>query len=142
MTGDVEAQLETLAAAVSANDLDAIFAIADPWSAELVDALLELLTDGGLPVRGIRLGARIGSRMPATSYHRLAVVVKRLLGAASPVRPIEQLLVRERLAALERTAWTRVEIERAFAGDPDSSAPTVGGSELGLLERLDIPRVA
>jgi hypothetical protein len=142
MAGDVEAQLEALAAALSAKDPEAIFAIADPWSAVLVDALLDLLTDGALPVRGIRLAARIGSRIPATSYHRLAPVVQRLLGAASPVRPIEQLLVRERLAALERTAWARVEIERAFAGDPDSSALTVGGPDLGLLERLDIPRVA
>jgi hypothetical protein len=141
-SGDAQAQLLALAAALSAKDLEAIFAIADPWSAELVDGLLDLLTDGAMQVRGIRLAARIGSRMPATSYRRLAPVVERFLGAASPARPIDRLLVGERLAALERTAWARVEIDRAFAGATDASAMTAGGPDLGLPERLDIPRVA
>jgi hypothetical protein len=140
--GNAQTQLDALGAVRSGKDLEAIFAIADPWSAELVDALLDLLSDGGLPVRGIRLAARIGSRMPASCYRRLVPAVRRLLNAASPLRPIDRLLVRERLAACERTAWARVEIERAFTAGPDSSPGTASGDDIGLVERLDIPRVA
>ena len=121
-SSDVEVTEE----AVRANP-ELIMSLAPPWPPELTRAVIATIASGQLQQRAARYATAVGARMPLQHYELLRSAVQQMPARAIPLTPAGLRSVREALLALERTVWVRIEMQRAFTGEPI------------VMQRLEIP---
>ena len=106
-----------------AADPEPLFRLPDPWPIEVTDAALALIGSGH-PARGAPAHTPPRSRCPGAAG-ALPSRSGRLAEEQAAVDRVDwssARIVRDALAALDRTVYLRLEIARAFA-DPASGAP-------------------
>lgn len=103
--------------------LQLLLAVPDPWSAQLAQAAVQLLAEGGLGPQTRTAAVLIGSRLPLELAEDL-VAAAAVRVAGSPPRGIGALRVAEvSLALVERTVRSRVEIRTAFSSAEPTGEP-------------------
>lgn len=100
-------------------DPELIMRARPPWSKQLTSTVLEIICSGQRQQHGVRYAAAVGVRLPLQHYELLRSALLTPMGPRS---------VREALLALERTVWLRLEIRRAFTGEPIA------------VDRLEVPQ--
>jgi hypothetical protein len=98
-----------------------------PWPPGLTRTVLTIIASGQLQQRTARYAAAVGARMPLQHYELLRLAVQQIPVRGLPLTPAGLRSVREALLALERTVWIRIEMQRAFSGEPI------------VMQRLEIP---
>jgi hypothetical protein len=112
--------------AVRANP-DLIMDAATSWSGQLTRTVVEIIGSGQLRQRGARYATAVGARLPLQHYELLSSAVAQITEHQELLTPAGLRSVREALLALERTVWLRIEMRRAFSGEPIT------------VQRLEIP---
>jgi hypothetical protein len=118
--------VEVTEEAVRANP-ELIMSFTTPWRPELTGAVLAIIASGQLQQRAARYATAVGARMPLQHYELLRSAVQQMPAREIPLTPAGLRSVCEAFLALERTVWIRIEMQRAFTGEPI------------VVQRLEIP---
>jgi hypothetical protein len=109
-------------------DPDLIMRLDIPWTKEVIQTVLAIISSGQLQQRGARYAVSVGVRLPLEHYELLRRRLQENAPRDAPLTPAALRSAREALLALERTVWLRIEMRSAFSGKPI------------MVERLEIPQ--
>jgi hypothetical protein len=99
-------------------DPQLILRAATPWSSQLSETVLKIIGSGRLREHRSRYAANVGARLPLEHYVLLRSAVQQSPAPDDALTPLALRSVREAYRTLERVVWVRIEIQRAFAGEP------------------------